>query len=89
MLDRAIQLAVNGRVDDAITLLTEVLRLSPRLWQAFQYRGELYLAQQRADAALEDFDAAIDLAGNEPHLCRLREKALVTNTSTGGQETPE
>jgi cytochrome c-type biogenesis protein CcmH/NrfG len=75
MLDRAIQLASSGQVDAAIALLTETIRLSPQLWQAFQYRGELYLRQQSFDAALQDLDEAIRLAPEEPHLYILRGQA--------------
>ena len=76
MLERAMRLAVRGRIDRAIALLTEEIRMSPRLWQALQYRGELYLVQRRAEDALRDFDEAIALAPEEPHLSGLREQAL-------------
>ena len=75
MLDQAIQLAVSGQMDEAIALLTQTIRLSPRLWQALQYRGELYLRQQSYDAALRDLDEAIRLAPEEPHLYILRGQA--------------
>jgi tetratricopeptide (TPR) repeat protein len=75
MLDEAIQLASSGRIDAAIALLTETIRLSPQLWQAFQYRGELYLRQQSFDAALQDLNEAIRLAPEEPHLYVLRGQA--------------
>jgi regulator of sirC expression with transglutaminase-like and TPR domain len=45
------------------------------LWQAFQYRGELYLRQQSFDAALQDLNEAIRLAPEEPHLYILRGQA--------------
>jgi tetratricopeptide (TPR) repeat protein len=76
MLDQAIHLASSDRTEQAIALLTEAIRLSPWLWQAFQYRGELYL--QREDsvhAALRDFDEAVRLAPGEPHLYTLRGQA--------------
>jgi len=88
VMDRAIRLASEGRVDDAIALLTKTIRLNPRLWQALQYRGELYLMQDRADSALRDFDAAILLAGDEKHLYLLREKALI-HTGPAGETGPE
>jgi tetratricopeptide (TPR) repeat protein len=72
MLDQAIQLAVSGQIDEAIALLTETIRLNPQLWQAYQYRGELYLQQQLFDAALRDLNEAIRLAPWEPHLYILR-----------------
>ena len=72
MLDQANQLASSGQIDAAIALLTETIRLSPQLWQAFQYRGELYLRQQSFDAALQDLTEAIRLAPEEPHLYILR-----------------
>jgi len=72
MLDQSIQLAASGQLGEAIALLTETIRVSPRLWQAFQYRGELYLQRGSIDAAIEDFDQAIDLAPEEPHIRVLR-----------------
>jgi len=72
MLDQAIRLASSGRADEAIAVLTTAIRLSPRCWQAFQYRGELHLQDNRLDAALQDFNEAIRLAGEEPHLYTLR-----------------
>ena len=73
VLERAGQRAAAGRGDQAIALLTEGIRLSPQLWQAFQYRGELYLQQGgRLEAALRDFSEAIRLAPGEPHLYGLR-----------------
>jgi len=76
MLDQAIHLASECRTDQAIALLTEAIRLSPRLWQAFQYRGELYLSRgDSVPAALRDFDEAIRLAPDEPHLYGLRGRA--------------
>lgn len=73
LLDRAIQLASEGQVAEAIQLLSDAIRLSPHLWQAFQYRGELRLRQpETLQAALGDFQAAIEIAPREAHLYRLR-----------------
>jgi Flp pilus assembly protein TadD len=72
-LERAGERASEGRSAQAIALLTEEIRLSPQLWQAYQYRGELYLQQgDRVEAALRDFSEAIRLAPREPHLYALR-----------------
>ena len=75
LVNRAIGLAAEGRVKKAIALLTKAIRLSPRFWQAYQYRGELYLRQQKPAPALRDFEQAISLAPDEPHLSALRERA--------------
>ena len=72
LLERAGELAVAGRERRSVAVLTETIRLSPQLWQAYQYRGELYLRQPNLPAALEDFSAAIRLAPREPHLYLLR-----------------
>jgi tetratricopeptide (TPR) repeat protein len=73
ILERAGERASAGRSDQAIALLTEGIRLSPQLWQAYQYRGELYLQRGgQMDAALRDFSEAIRLAPEEPHLYVLR-----------------
>jgi tetratricopeptide (TPR) repeat protein len=72
MLDQANQFAAAGRTDRAMARLNAAIRLSPRFWQAFQYRGQLHLIQHEPDAALRDFDQAIELAPAEPHLYALR-----------------
>jgi tetratricopeptide (TPR) repeat protein len=73
MLDQASRLAASGRIDRAISLLTKTIRLNPQLWQAFQYRGELYMRQENAvDLAVRDFSEAIRLAPMERHLYLLR-----------------
>ena len=75
-LEQAIALAAAGRTRRAIAVLTGAIRTSPRLWQAYQYRGELLLADpDGAKCALADFDEAIRLAADEPHLYKLRDKA--------------
>ncbi|MCX6631869.1 MAG: hypothetical protein NTW28_30030 [Candidatus Solibacter sp.] len=73
ILERAAEHASAGRDHQAIALLTEGIRLSPQLWQAFQYRGELYLRHgDQMEAALRDFSEAIRLGPQEPHLYLLR-----------------
>jgi Flp pilus assembly protein TadD len=50
-----------------------MLRLSPRLWQARQYRGQMRLVEpDAAEAVLQDFTEAIRLAPEEHHLYVLR-----------------
>ena len=76
ILERAGERAASGQSDRAIALLTEGIRLSPEVWQAYQYRGELYLLQgEQAGAALQDFSEAIRLAPREQHLYLLRGRA--------------
>ncbi|HMC57821.1 MAG TPA: hypothetical protein VKJ01_01395 [Candidatus Solibacter sp.] len=73
ILDEAIHLAASGETDRGIQLLDEVLRLSPRLWQARQYRGQMRLVEpDAAEAVLQDFTEAIRLAPEEHHLYVLR-----------------
>jgi tetratricopeptide (TPR) repeat protein len=77
ILDEASRAAAGGNPDEAIALLTKALELTPRLWQAFQYRGQLYLCRpDGVNAALLDFNQAIRLAPNELHLYLLRGQAL-------------
>jgi tetratricopeptide (TPR) repeat protein len=72
-LDEAIRLAASGATDRGLALLDEALRLSPRLWQARQYRGQMHLGEpDAAELALKDFTEAIRLAPDEPHLYLLR-----------------
>jgi hypothetical protein len=75
-LEEAIEAARAGQIDRAIQLLSCEIRLSPELWQAYQYRGELYLLRPDGTrAALSDFDIAIRLAPQEEHLRALRDRA--------------
>jgi len=72
-LDEALQLAASGETDRALALLDEAVQLSPQLWQARQYRGQMRLAEpDAAESALNDFTEAIRLAPDEPHLYILR-----------------
>jgi tetratricopeptide (TPR) repeat protein len=75
LLAKAIELASGGDLDAAIAVLTEAIRLSPRCWQAYEYRSALLLAQQNPAAALDDAAAAILLAPQEEHLYALRARA--------------
>jgi len=76
LLERGINHAREGRTDEAIHLFSRAIRLSPRLWQAHQYRGELYLLDPvTAKDALRDFNAAIEIAPAEAHLFTLRARA--------------
>jgi len=73
ILGEAIRLAASGEIDRGIALLDEALLLSPRLWQARQYRGQMRLGEpSAAESALQDFTEAIRLAPGEPHLYILR-----------------
>lgn len=73
VLERALSLAAEGRDEEAIARLTQALRISPRLWQAYQYRGQLRSRRPETwQAALADLDEAIRLAPREGHLYALR-----------------
>ena len=75
-LEEAMEAARAGEIGRAIALLSREIRLSPELWQAYQYRGELYLLRpDSAPAALADFETAIRLAPGEAHLRELRDRA--------------
>jgi tetratricopeptide (TPR) repeat protein len=77
ILDEALRLAGSGQTKRGLALLDEALRLSPELWQARQYRGELRLGDpDAAESALKDFTEAIRLAPGEPHLYILRSQAF-------------
>jgi tetratricopeptide (TPR) repeat protein len=76
VLDEALRLAAAGQPGDAIALLDEAIRLNPRLWQAWQYRGQMRLEEPAdAESALRDFNRAIRLAPREAHLYLLRSRA--------------
>jgi tetratricopeptide (TPR) repeat protein len=85
ILAEAIRLAALGEIDQGLALLDEALRLSPRLWQARQYRGQMRLGRpDAAESALQDFSEAIRLAPGEAHLYILRSHvfALLGNDSS-------
>ncbi len=87
MLDQANHLAASGRPDDALTHLTEAIRLSPQFWQAYQYRGELHLRRGSLLSAIQDFSQAISLAPREPQLYAWRGYArTLAGDSMGGQK---
>jgi tetratricopeptide (TPR) repeat protein len=75
LLDQANRLAAEGRIDRAIALLSRTIRQSPKLWQAYQYRGELRLRTGAPALAAEDFAEAIRIAPHEQHLQLLLEQA--------------
>jgi len=75
LLEHAHRLAASGRPDRALAVLTRTIRQSPRLWQAYQYRGELRLRLGEFALAAQDFAEAIRLAPDEPHLRHLLEQA--------------
>ena len=73
LLGEAIRLASLGKTRRGLAVLNKALRLSPRLWQARQYSGQMRLAQpEAAESALRDFTEAIRMAPREPHLYILR-----------------
>ena len=75
LLDRANEFARSGRSDKAIALLSKTIRQSPRLWQAYQYRGQLRMRRGEFTLAAVDFSDAIRLAPEEAHLHELLEDA--------------
>ena len=75
LLDEAIHLASIGDAPKAMRVLGRAIRENPWLWQAYQYRGELKLAAGATEKAIEDFEKAIELAPEEPHLHNLRARA--------------
>jgi tetratricopeptide (TPR) repeat protein len=75
LLDEAIHLASSGDVGRALRVLDRAIRENPTLWQAYQYRGEMRLASGATDKAIEDFEKAIEIAPEEPHLYELRNRA--------------
>ncbi len=67
VLAEALRLAAEGDTRQATALLTRVIQVSPRLWQAYQYRGQIRLQDPDSwDAGLADLNEAIRLAPREP-----------------------
>jgi len=76
MLQQALQTAGTGDLDEAGRILTEAIRLSPRFWQAYQIRGGIALSRNLPKEALQDFNQAIAIEPNDPHLYMLRANAF-------------
>ncbi len=76
LLDEAIHLAGVGETARAIGMLNRAIAENPRFWQALQCRAEIRFHVGEIDRAIADFDAAIRLAPDEPHLRELREHAV-------------
>jgi tetratricopeptide (TPR) repeat protein len=85
MLEEAIESMRAGRTDRALRLLNRTIAENPRFWQALQHRGHAHLARGNAAAALADFDEAIRLAPDEPHLLEWRSRAEERLRESGGQ----
>lgn len=86
LLDQGLRLASAGEMDQSIAVLNKAIRLSPHLWQAFQYRGQIHALTGSFDAAIADFTEAIRLAPREQHLYSLREHAKILRE--GGPAAP-
>ncbi|HUA57826.1 MAG TPA: tetratricopeptide repeat protein [Verrucomicrobiae bacterium] len=82
LLARARDFAAGGRTDRALSLLTRTIRQNPRLWQAYQYRGELRLRLGAFELAAQDFAEAIRLAPEEPYLQVLLQRATAAPSDT-------
>jgi len=90
ILELAMEAAAVGDIEKAIGLLTRAANLTSRLWQAYQYRGELYLRSGLYEAALDDFTAALRLAPEERHLHALQAQArsLIGDDRPAGRILP-
>jgi tetratricopeptide (TPR) repeat protein len=75
LLDEAIRLVSVGDARRARRLLNRLIEENPRFWQAYQCRGEVRVMAGEIGDALDDFDEAIRLAPEEPHLYELRARA--------------
>jgi tetratricopeptide (TPR) repeat protein len=75
LLDEAIQLARAGNARRALAILDRAIGESPWFWQAWQCRGEVHMHTGEFAVAIADFDEAIRLAPDEPHLSDLRSNA--------------
>jgi tetratricopeptide (TPR) repeat protein len=75
LLEEALALGRSGHASEAEAVLTETIRVSPWVWEAFQYRAELRLARGLPREAIEDLNEAIKLRADEPQLYLLRAQA--------------
>jgi tetratricopeptide (TPR) repeat protein len=60
-LDKADELAMEGRYEEALSELTRAIELDPKNASAFGARGALYADMHRNEEALDDLDRAIEL----------------------------
>ena len=75
MFEEAADLVAAGQMENAVALLTKTIRQNPRVWQAYQYRGQLHLQLGEYSRALANFEAAMHLAPDEPALRALHDVA--------------
>lgn len=68
LYNRAVALRVLKRLDQAIADLNEVLRLEPDNLKARQLRGKCYEEIEAWQAALEDFEAALEVERTEEYV---------------------
>ncbi|KAJ3624985.1 hypothetical protein MTP99_018572 [Tenebrio molitor] len=59
----AIKLAENGKLDEALSTLTEALKITPNRASIYNNRAHVYQFQKKFSEAFDDLTKAIELAG--------------------------
>lgn len=72
------QMRVDGKSDDALTLLDEVVEDDPQNVAALLLRAEWLLQESQADRALADLDRAVEISPDDRDLLRIRATVLLT-----------
>jgi Flp pilus assembly protein TadD len=67
---------MTGRVAEALTELTETVRLAPRSARAHAYRGFALAGEGRYAEALREYDASLALAPGDEDVLFQRAQAL-------------
>lgn len=77
-LDKAVALYGAGNMDSALVIVDRALAKDPQLGAALKLRGDIKQKQKKIDAALADYDQAVDLGASDPRLFVSRAAAYIT-----------
>src|SRR5262249_22141609 len=77
-----------GRTDDALTDLSEHLRLHPNDAMAYLFRSGLHKERKAVAAALQDLNAAHRVAPDDPQVCNNLARMLATCTDAPLRDGP-
>ena len=72
--------------DSAIDLVGKIIQADEGSWEAFYYRAFAYTRQEKWDAAIADYDAALELRPHDSRIWRLRGDLHVKNSDPAASQ---
>jgi tetratricopeptide (TPR) repeat protein len=85
-LDKGVEYAEQGRIDDAIAQFSEAIELDPQFGWAYHNRGFTYFLLGNYQRAIDDFDEAIRL---DPQDAETRASRALAYTGLGKDQEAE